>query len=182
VEPEAPWEFNPDKRQPGANLHGDGLVFHAPPFGQDTEVNGAMDLRLWLSIDAPDTDLFASLTLILPNGRARQLTEAVIRARYRYSEEHPEAIHENQPEEYRLRPYYPFFSTRAPKGSQLRLVISSLNNSAYEKNWNSMRAVAEQTGTDARIAHIRLLQTPEYPSTLTIPLGDMKAECKASAE
>jgi hypothetical protein len=36
-------------------------------------------------------------------------------------------------------------------------------------------------GADGRVAHIRLLQEPGHPSTLTIPLGDPAAPCKASA-
>jgi putative CocE/NonD family hydrolase len=170
-----------DGAQPGAALHGDGLVFHSAVFKEDTEIVGMMDLRLWLSIDAPDTDLQASLYLIAPDGKARSLTETMLRARYRNSLEHPEAIHESQPEEYRFAPGT-WFGMRAPKGAQLRLVLGSVNDPSMEKNWNSMRPVAEQTGADARVAHIRMLQDAEHPSTLTIPLGDAKDACKASAE
>ena len=181
ADPSEPDEFS-GVEQPGFGLHGNGLVFHASPFTSETDISGRMDLRLWLSIDVPDTDLFASLSLVFPNGEVRGLTNALLRGRYRYSEERPEGIHENQPEEYRIPPYFPFISVRAPKGSQLRLVIEGLNNSALEKNWNSMKPVAEQTGADAHVAHIQLLQTPEHPSTLTLPLSDVNAECKASAE
>ncbi len=167
--------------QSGGDLHGDGLVFHSVPFNEDTEINGRMDLRLSLSIDAPDTDLDAELTLITPDGKTRDLTESVLRARYRNSLEHPEPIHEGRPEEYRFSPGN-WFAVRAPKGSQLRLVLSALNNPFFEKNWNSIKPVAEQSGADAHIAHIQLLQTPEHPSTLTLPLGDPNAPCKASAD
>jgi predicted acyl esterase len=81
-----------------------------------------------------------------------------------------------------MEPYLPFIAMRAPKGSQLRLVLTSLNNSAYEKNWNSMKPVAEQTSADARTAHIRLLQTSDHRSTLTLPLADVHDACRASAE
>jgi uncharacterized protein len=172
---------NAPDAQPGAMLHGNGLVFHSAPFAEDTEIDGKMDLRLWLSIDAPDTDLSASLYLVTPDGKSHYLTDSALRARYRNSEEHPEPIHKNQPEEYRFSPDQPFFAERAPKGSQLRLVLMSLNDPQHEKNWNSMKPVADQTGQDARVAHIRLLQTTEHPSTLTLPLGDVHATCKASA-
>jgi len=172
---------NQPDAQPGATLHGDGLVFHSAPFAEDTEIDGRIDLRLWLSIDAPDTDLAASLYLVTPDGKSHSLTDSALRARYRNSEEKPEPIRENQPEEYRFSPDQPFFAQRAPKGSQLRLVLMSLNDPQHEKNWNSMKPVADQTGQDARVAHIRLLQTTEHPSTLTLPLGDVHAGCKASA-
>jgi uncharacterized protein len=167
--------------QPGAAIHGDGLIFHSTPFQEETELNGKINLRLWLSIDAPDTDLEASLFLVTPDGKSHSLTQTVLRARYRNSLEHPEAIHENQPEEYRFAPGL-WFAMRAAKGSQLRLIVESLNDPAYEKNWNSMKPEAEQTGADARVAHIRLLQDPQHPSTLTVPLGDVKTACKASLD
>jgi hypothetical protein len=57
-----------------------------------------------------------------------------------------------------------------------------MNTPQSEKNYNSMKPVADQTGADARVAHITLLQTKDHPSTLTLPLGDTAATCKASAD
>ena len=75
-----------------------------------------------------------------------------------------------------------WFANRAPKGSQLRLIVNALNTPYQEKNYNSIKPVAEQSGADARVAHITLLQTKDHPSTLTLPLGDPSAPCKASAD
>lgn len=166
---------------PGADLHGDGLIFHSAPFAEDTEIDGKIDLRLSLSIDAPDTDIGYELHLITPDGKSHELTESLVRVRYRNSLEHPEPIHQNQPEEYRLDPGQ-WFAVRAPKGSELRLIVGALNTPYLEKNWNSMKPVAEQSGADAHVAHIQLLQTPDHPSTLTLPIGDPSATCKASAD
>lgn len=167
--------------QPGADLHGDGLIFHTAPFTEPTEIAGYINLTLWLSIDAPDTDLEAELFLITPDGKSHYLTDSTVRARYRNSLEHAEPIHLNQPEPYRFKPSF-WFAHRAAKGSQLRLIISALNTPYAEKNFNSIKPVAEQSGADARIAHITLLQTKDHPSTLTLPLGDISAPCKASAD
>jgi len=167
--------------QPGASLHGDGLIFHTAPFVKETEMDGLPDLRLWLSIDAPDTDLSYELDLITGDGKARQLSFGLMRARYRHGLEKAEAIHENQPEEFDLKSEQ-WFGLRAAKGSQLRLIVTGLNVPDFEKNWNSMKLVAEQSGADAHVAHVQLLQSIEHPSTLTIPMGDPAAACKASAE
>jgi putative CocE/NonD family hydrolase len=167
--------------QPGSDIHGDGLIFHTAPFTEATEIDGYTDLRLWLSIDAPDTDLAYQLFLITPDGKAHFLTDSILRARYRNSLEHAEAIHENQPELYVFTTDQ-WFATRAPKGAQLRLIVSAVNTPEVEKNYNSMKLVAEQTGADAHIAHITLVQTKDHPSTLTLPLGDPTAPCKPSAE
>jgi uncharacterized protein len=141
----------------------------------------SVDLRLWLSIDAPDTDLDYDLYLVTPDGKSRPLTYSILRARYRHSLEHAEPIQQNQAEEYRFKPEH-WFAMRAQKGSQLRLIVRSLNDPSYEKNWNSMKPVAEQSGADAHIAHIQLLQTWDHPSTLTLPLGDPAAACRASED
>ena len=170
-----------DNGQPGGLLHGDGLIFHSAPFEKATEMDGFADLKLWLSIDAPDTDLSYLLYLIGPDGKSRMLTYGLMRARYRHSLEKPEPIHENQPEEYDLKAEQ-WFAHRAPKGSQLRLIVSGMNDPSNEKNWNSMKPVAEQSGADARVAHVQLLQSVEHPSTLTLPLGDPAAACKAAAD
>jgi len=169
------------KGQSGGDLRGDGLIFHTAPFKEATEIDGKVDLRLWLSIDAADTDLGYELDLIDSDGKVRFLTNSEMRARYRNSLEHAEAVPENQPLEYHFSADQ-WFAMRAPKGSQLRLIVSSLNSPSLEKNWNSMKPVAEQSGADAHAAHITLLQTKEHPSTLTIPLGDPSATCKASAD
>jgi putative CocE/NonD family hydrolase len=167
--------------QPGAGLHGDGLIFHTAPFTEATEIDGFPELRLWLSIDTPDTDLGYELYLLTPDGKHHFLDTTILRARYRNSLGQQEAIHQNQPELYVFKPYY-WFATRAPKGSQLRLIVAAINTPQVEKNYNSMKPVAEQTGADARVAHITLLQTKDHPSTLTLPLGDTSASCKASAD
>jgi putative CocE/NonD family hydrolase len=171
---------DPKDVQPGGDLHGDGLIFHSAPFTKETEIDGIPELHLWLSIDAPDTDLGYALYLVDAAGKTRYLADGAMRARYRHSLEHGEAIHENQPEEYVLPAEF-WFALRAPEGSQLRLIVGALNSPQSEKNWNSMKPVAEQSGADARVAHIKLLQSPDRPSTLTLPLGDPAATCTASA-
>jgi hypothetical protein len=96
----------------------------------------------------------------------------VSRGRYRNSLSHPEPIPLNQPQLYHFTSATPnWFAVRAPKGSQLRLIVQSLNVPDLEKNYNSMKPVALQTGRDARIGHIRLLQTPDHPSELKVPLA-----------
>jgi hypothetical protein len=73
--------------QPGDDLHGNGLVFHSAPFSEAIEITGKVNLNLSLSIDAPDTDLLAELSLVLPDGKVRMLTNSLMRARYRNSED-----------------------------------------------------------------------------------------------
>ena len=171
---------DPKPAPPGDDLHGDGLVFHTPPFAEDTEIDGRIALNLALAIDGPDADIGYSLFLITPDGKAHGLVDDGLRARYRKSLEHAELVKPGEVDQYRTDDSQ-WFAVRAPKGSRLRLILRSLNDPGLEKNWNSAKPVADQTSADAHREQIRLVQTAEHPSTITLPLGDTNATCRASA-
>ncbi len=56
------------------NLFGEGVVYHSAAFSDFTEISGFPRLTLWLSMNVPDTDLYANLYEILPDGGSVQLT------------------------------------------------------------------------------------------------------------
>ncbi len=161
---------------PGLELHGNGVVYHTGPFQQDAELDGSVALRVWLQVDAPDTDLGYALYLITPDGKAHWLSSQRLRARYRHGLGRGEAIPEGKPEEY-VFPAAQWFAQRIPKGSYLRLILQAVNMPEMQKNWNSMKPVSEQSEADARIATIRVLHDPAHPSRLVLPLGDAAADC-----
>ena len=61
----------------------DVLVFTSEPLAEDTEVIGPVTLKLHAATSARDTDFVAKLTDVFPDGRSINLTEGVIRARFR---------------------------------------------------------------------------------------------------
>jgi predicted acyl esterase len=65
---------------------------------------------------------------------------------------------------------FTFFSRRIAKGSRLRLVLNSPNSIYQEKNYNSGGVVAEESGKDARTAHITVYHDNNHPSSLELPL------------
>ena len=169
-----------DKAKPGDNLHGDGLVFEGPLLTEATELTGQVNLKLSLAIDGPDADLAYELFLVTKDGKVHALSQSLARARYRTSLEHETLVTPGRVETYDMGPGT-WFSVRAPKGSHLRLVVESLNDPSVEKNWNAATPVAEQSSADAHRETIRLAQTADHPSTITLPLGDTRGVCKASA-
>ena len=170
----------PKDAEPGGDLHGDGLVFEGAPLAATTELTGQVDLKLSLAIDGPDADLAYVLFLVTEDGKLHSLTQSLVRARYRTSLEHETLVTPGKVETYDMGRGL-WFSVRAPKGSHLRLLVESLNDPSAEKNWNDAKPVAEQSSGDAHRETIRLVQTAEHPSTLTLPLGDTNGTCKASA-
>ena len=63
----------------------DVLVYSTPPLDQDLEVTGPVTLDLYAKSSAVDTDFTAKLVDVWPNGFAQNLTEGILRARYRES-------------------------------------------------------------------------------------------------
>jgi uncharacterized protein len=172
---------SPSKAAPGDDLRGDGLVFNSTPFDKDVEIAGQVKINLALAIDGPDADIGYRLYLVTPDGNARLLSDAAVRARYRKSLEKEEFVTPGAIESYDLTPGR-WFAMRASKGSLLRVVLRSVNSPDLQKNWNARKPVAEQTAEDAHRESIRLVQTAQHPSTISIPFGEIASQCTASAD
>jgi len=63
----------------------DVLVYSTLPLTEEVEVTGPIRLTLYASSSAPDSDFTAKLVDVDPDGHARNLTDGIIRARYRES-------------------------------------------------------------------------------------------------
>jgi len=152
------------------NLFGNGLVYHSEPFLENTEITGYVKLTAWMAIDVPDTDFQASLYEILADGSSIQLTQDLLRARYRESLREAKLVTAGKVECYSFDGFT-YFSRRIAKGSRLRLVIVSPNSIYIEKNYNSGGAIEDETAEDARTAHITLYHDTEHPSCLELPIA-----------
>src|ERR1051325_5825668 len=161
---------NPLTSQRGAmNLFGEGVVYHSEPFAEATEITGFTKLTLWLKMDVPDTDLEVDLFEILPDGGSVALTSATMRARYRESLREAKPVPAGATEKY-VFDNFTFFSRHIGKGSRLRLLVSSINSTGTEKNYNSGGVVAAETAKDAKTAHITLVHDAQHGSALELPI------------
>lgn len=151
------------------NLFGNGFVYHSQPFDVDTEITGYLRLALWMALDVPDTDFCVSVSEILSNGKHILLTDDLLRARYRESLRQEKLIQPGEVNCYEFNGFA-FFSRRIAKNSRLRLFVQSLNSIYLQKNYNSGGVVAEESGRDARVAHVTLYHDMEHPSCLELPI------------
>jgi hypothetical protein len=151
------------------NLYGNGLVFHTDPFGEDTEITGYLKLTAWIALDVPDTDFQVSVEEILLDGSSVHLTDDAMRARYRESLRQEKLVKPGEINRYDFKSFQ-FFSRRVSKGSRLRVVLSCPNSTMVEKNYNGGGVVAEESGKDARTAHVTLYHDAEHPSALVVPI------------
>ena len=146
------------------------LIYHTAAFTQDQEVSGFFSLRVWLSINQPDTDFAASIYEIAPDGQSLLLSCAQLRARYRESLRSPRLVPNADPIEYHFD-HFSFVARRIAKGSRLRLVIGPTDPLHMQRNYNSGGEVAQESGKDARTVTVRLFHDENHRSVLSMPLG-----------
>lgn len=151
------------------NLFGNGLVYHSPPFDVDTEITGYLKLVVWIALDVPDTDFQVNVSEILFNGKHILLTQDFLRARYRESLRQEKLIAPGEINCFEFNGFT-FFSRRVARNSRLRLIISSPNSIHIQKNYNNGGVIAEESGRDARVAHVTLYHDADHPSCLELPI------------
>jgi uncharacterized protein len=129
-----PTGIGPEDQRP-AELRNDVLVFSTPPFTTNTEVTGPISLDLYVSTSAVDTDFTGKLVDVWPNGFAQNLTDGILRLRYRKSQERPELA--SPGEIYRISVDLSATSNVFLSRHQLRLEISSSNYPRFDRNPNT---------------------------------------------
>jgi len=145
---------------------GDVLVYTTPPLDQPVEVTGPVKLILCASSSAPDTDWTAKLVDVSPCGYARNLTDGILRARFRTSMREGTPIMPGDVIEYEID-LWSTSNTFLP-GHRIRLEVSSSNFPRFDRNPNT----GELPGRSAEM--VSALQTvfhsSEYPSRLILPV------------
>jgi putative CocE/NonD family hydrolase len=146
----------------------DVLLFTTPPLARDTEVTGPVRVWLWAVSSAPDTDFVARLVDIGPGGRSLNLTDGIVRARYRNADKGEVAslIEPGRAYEYELDLWATSNVFRA--GHRIGLQVTSSSFPRWDRNPNTGHAF----GADAelRVAHQEILHDSAYPSRVVLPL------------
>ena len=152
--------------QRGVEARQDVLVYSTGPLSRDMEVTGPVSLELYARSSAVDTDFTAKLVDVWPNGFAQNLTEGIVRARYRDSREKPTLM--NPGEVYKFNIDLWATSNVFRQGHKLRLEISSSNFPRFDRNLNTGRSAAS-TGAYVMAANT-ILHDAEHPSALILPV------------
>jgi len=160
-----PTGLGPEDQRP-AEARGDVLVFSTPAFAKDTEVTGPVTLDLFVSSSAVDTDFTGKLVDVWPNGFAQDLTEGILRLRYRDSQEKPELA--NPGETYHVTVDLWSTSNVFLAGHKLRLEVSSSNFPRFDRNLNTGEEQAR--GTRMAKATNVIYHDKAHPSSLVLPV------------
>jgi uncharacterized protein len=159
------YEPGPRDQRPAENRN-DVLVYSTKPLAEDIEVTGPVTLELWASSSAVDTDFTAKLVDVSPGGFAMDLTDGILRMRYRDSQEHPQLMNPDQV--YKISVDLWATSNVFKKGHILRLEVSSSNFPRFDRNLNT--GADQATSREFVSATNTILHDAEHPSTLLLPV------------
>ncbi len=144
----------------------DVLVYTTDPFPDGVEVTGTIDITLFVSSDARDTDFTVKLIDVYPDGRAYNLDETIQRVRYREGYGRQVVMEPGRVYEVKLSPLST--SNWFGPGHRIRIEVSSSNFPRFDRNLNTGGDNwSESKGVVARnsVHHSR-----RYPSRIVLPM------------
>jgi putative CocE/NonD family hydrolase len=147
-------------------VRNDVLVYTSEPFAHPCLLAGAIELRLYAATTAPDTDWTAKLVDVHPDGRAININDGIMRARYRRSLERAELLEPERVYEYTIA--VGAAGWRVAPGHRLRLEVSSSNFPMYDRNPNTGHPLGEDAISDLRTATQTVYHEQAYPSRVII--------------
>ena len=144
----------------------DVLVYSTPPLERDVEVTGPVTVTLWAATSARDTDFTAKLVDVCEHGCATNLTDGIIRGRYRESSSNPSLLEPGRDYQYTIDLWAT--SNVFKKGHRIRIEVSSSNFPRFDRNTNTGNVIAE----DATFlpAMQTVLHDSQHPSHITLPI------------
>jgi uncharacterized protein len=144
----------------------DVLCYTTPELEENMEVTGPLELHLFAATSARDTDFVCRLIDVYPDGRAYNIAEGVIRARYRKSILSADLVNPGEINEYVIKMSHS--SQLFRKGHQIRVDITSSNFPAYDRNMNT----GNPPGEDAQgfIAKQHVYHEPQCASYIDLPV------------
>lgn len=146
----------------------DVLCYTTSPLEQPVEVTGPIELILYASSSACDTDFTAKLVDVFPNGRAQNLVDGVLRVRYRESFTRPTLMEPGYV--YKLHIVVGATSNVFLAGHCIRLEIASSNFPRFDRNSNTGGTIAAEEEKDFMLVINAVYHNDEYPSHLILPV------------
>ena len=144
----------------------DVLIYSTPPLEHDVEVTGPITLTLWAASSATDTDFTAKLVDVCEHGCAQNLTDGIIRARYRESTSAPTLLEPGRAYRYTIDLWAT--SNVFKSGHQIRVEVSSSNFPRFDRNTNTGNVIAADAHFKPALQTI--LHDSDHPSHITLPI------------
>ncbi|SFE20279.1 CocE/NonD family hydrolase [Spirosoma endophyticum] len=145
----------------------DILVYTTEPFASGVELTGSIETTLYVASDAKDTDFTVKLIDVYPDGKAYNLDETILRARYR--DGFDKEVWMDKGKVYKLTLSPMATSNFFAPGHSIRVEISSSNFPRFDRNMNTGGDnYSESKGV---IAHNQVFHSAQYPSMVRLPIA-----------
>lgn len=144
----------------------DVMVFETEPFAHDLRVVGRLSIRLFVSVDVPDADIFARVFDVSPDGTAWNLMSPGLEAQRLSARFGAEPLKPNKPTEVVVG--HPMTGNLFKKGHRLRLVVMPSFHPHFGRNLQTGKR--ETDSAERRTARITLHFGAKYPSTIALPV------------
>lgn len=158
--------FTVPSDRPKLSHRRDILRYQTPPLEQDLECVGYPQVILYASSSARDTDFFARVVDVHPDGLALDVSVGMVRARYRNGFEKEALLTPGEVVEYRIK--LGPTAIRFLKGHRIQLEITSSDFPNCDRNHNTGR----DDFSDPELAPARqsIHHSAKFPSRLILPV------------
>jgi putative CocE/NonD family hydrolase len=144
----------------------DILVYTSAPLETDIEVTGPIEIKLWAASSAVDTDFTGKLVDVYPSGKAFNVVEGIVRARYRESISESKLIEPEKVYEYSID--LCATSNVFKTGHMIRVEISSSSFPQWDRNLNTGHTIGQDA--EMKVAVQTIYHNEQYPSHIVLPV------------
>jgi len=144
----------------------DVLIYTSATLETDVEVTGPVELILWASSSAVDTDFTGKLVDVWPDGKAYNLVDGIVRARYRESEYAAKLIKPGKVYQYSID--LGVTSNVFKAGHRIRVQLSSSSFPKWDRNLNTGHPIGQDAEIKAAVQTI--YHNKQYPSHILLPV------------
>jgi putative CocE/NonD family hydrolase len=159
-------EFAAAVDQRSAEVRQDVLTYSTPPLDKPVTIAGPVDVVLYVSSSAKDTDFIVRLIDVYPDGKAINLDDDAFRVRYR--EGFDKKVLMQPGTIYRIDLPNMVTAIRFPIGHRIRLDVSSTSFPLYERNLNTGGNNYDETAWV--VAENSIHYGGVYPSRIILPV------------
>ena len=144
----------------------DVLVYSTAPLEQDVEVTGPVKMLLHAASSVQDTDFTAKLVDVHPDGKAYNLCDGILRARYREGLDKEVPLQPGKAASFEIDLWVT--SNVFLRGHRIRVEVSSSNFPRFDRNPNSGKPFG--TDTELLSAKQMIFHDAGHPSHLVLPV------------
>ncbi|MBS1509954.1 MAG: CocE/NonD family hydrolase [Bacteroidetes bacterium] len=144
------------------------IVFESAPLQNDIVLSNKIITRLYAALNVPDADFEIFVDEVAPDGKDYNIAYDNMRIRYRNGGEHAQLAQPGKIMELNFNNAFVYIK-KIPKGSRIRLIFQSMNNTYSEKNYGFGGEVSRETTSKPRLIEATIQISKKYPSKIIFP-------------